>query len=43
MPPKKKEEEIDLSTLPPWTSKNCMIVCSGLKGRATQIMEQIKK
>lgn len=43
MPPKKKEEEIDLATLPPWTSKNAMVVCSGLKGRSTTILEVLKK
>ncbi|EGR30654.1 hypothetical protein IMG5_126590 [Ichthyophthirius multifiliis] len=33
MGPKKKEEEIDLQTLPPWQSLNCMIKFQGKKER----------
>lgn len=43
MPPKKKEEEIDLATLPPWVSRNAMLVCSGMKGRANTILDMLKK
>jgi hypothetical protein len=42
MPPKKKEEEIDISTLPPWFSKNVIIFCSGSINRSKSIINEIK-
>lgn len=43
MGPKKKEEEIDLSTLPECKSINAIILCRGKKTRAITIIDKIRK
>ncbi|EAR91082.3 hypothetical protein TTHERM_00430030 (macronuclear) [Tetrahymena thermophila SB210] len=44
MPPKKqKEEEIDISTLPPWFPVNCVIKCQGKKQRMQNFLNLIKQ
>lgn len=43
MPPKKKEEEIDLSTLPELKTLSALILIRGKKGRAQQLLQRIYK
>lgn len=43
MGPKKKEEEIDLSTLPECKSINVIILCRGRKARAVAIQQRLQK
>jgi hypothetical protein len=43
MPPKKKEEEIDLSTLPECKSFNVITLCRGKKSRAAAILQKLQK
>ena len=44
MPPKKgaKEEEIDVTTLPPWFAINCILKFDCKKDRANKIVEYLK-
>ncbi len=41
MPPKKKEEEVDLSTCPECPSTNCILLCKGKPSRASKILQSI--
>ena len=43
MPPKKKEEEIDLSTLPELKTLTALILIRGKKTRAQQLLQRIYK
>lgn len=43
MGPKKKEEEIDLSTLPECKSINAIILCRGKKVRTANILQKLQK
>ena len=43
MGPKKKEEQIDLATLPECKSINVIILCRGKKSRATAIIHKLQK
>ncbi len=45
MPPKvnKKEEEIDINTLPPWFPVNCVLKFETKKARSQKILENLSK
>ena len=43
MPPKKqKDDEIDISTLPPWFAVNCVLKCQGKKTRMQSFLNLLK-
>ena len=43
MGPKKKEEEIDLTTLPECTSLNIILLAKGKKSRSSNILEKVQQ
>ena len=43
MGPKKKEEEIDINSLPPCATLNALFLCRGRKERANNLLELLHK
>ena len=41
MPPKKKEDDVDLSTLPPWLPIAVSLVLNGSKERSQKILDEL--
>lgn len=43
MPPKKqKEEEVEVTSLPPWYPVNCVLKCEGKKSRMQSFLQLLK-
>jgi len=43
MPPKKKEEEVDISQLPEWFAINCVLKYEGKLERANKLFKKLKE